>query len=130
MIDKAYGISTAKLNGRTSKQVIFNTKLNLDVDAMTSDDLAYSSNINGSFDLWVKTDKKLQQVTNETGSEVHPSWSSDGSSLYFEKVSNGVINIWNVAKLVDGDDRKEAKQVTYTENGARYPTVLRVAPKK
>lgn len=119
-----YSINQATLKDKTSDVVVYNAGYNLDVDVSNSGKLAYSSNVDNSFDIWVKTGKETKQLTTDSGSEARPSWSSNENTVYFEKMIDGVVNIWAVNAL-DGRQR----QVTFSELGARSPVVYKMVVK-
>ena len=62
----------------------------------------------------------MKQLTNTEGSESHPSWSSDETRIYFEKLNDGVTNIWSVNVL-----DSQLKQITFSETGARLPVIYK-----
>ena len=118
---QAYGINTAVPGKQGSDPVIQNAVLNFDVDLSPSGKIAWSSNFKQSFDIWIKHGKKTTQLTTASGSETHPSWSSNESTIYFVQVVDGINNIWRIA--ADGEGK--AKQVTFSKTGARYPSVYK-----
>ena len=72
------------------------------------------------FDIWIKEGDEIKQLTKTEGSESHPSWSSDETHIYFEKLNDGVTNIWSV-NVSDG----QLKQITFSETGARLPVIYK-----
>ena len=109
------------LNKKLSKAepVIVNTKYNLDIDISVTEKAVYSSSLKGSFDLWVKDGNSVRQLTFLDGSESRPSWSQDGARVYFERMNEGVINIWSVT-YPEGD----LTQITMSKAGARHPALF------
>ena len=121
-----YEINKIALNKAPKKSkaqpVIVNAKYNLDVDVSVAEKVVYSSNLKGSFDLWVKSDKGITQLTSLEGSESRPSWSQDETKVYFERMNNGVLNIWSTTYL-EGD----LTQITTSKTGARQPVLFNQA---
>jgi len=116
----SYQISQATLKNLQPRVVVHNTRYNLDVDESINGKLTYSSNLKNSFDIWIKDGSKTTQLTKTEGSESHPNWSSDETHIYFEKLVDGVVNIWSV-NVSDS----EIKQVTFSKAGARFPVVYK-----
>lgn len=118
--DTSYGINKAALTDTKSTVVVGNARYNLDVDVSTNGKIAYSSNLKNSFDIWIKDGDDIRQLTKEHGSEARPSWSQDERRIYFERMHDGVTNVWSV-NVSDG----QMKQVTFSKSGARFPVAYK-----
>lgn len=125
VLNKSYGIAKSRINSNVSEPVVHNQKLNLDVDIALNGDIAYSSNITSNFEIWMISSGKPKQLTKSAASAIHPSWSTDGGSIYFEKVVAGVTNIWKASVKKQLKTQGNARQITFSKNGARYPVVYR-----
>ncbi len=119
--DKSYSIAKSFLNSKIAEIVIHNTRLNLDIDVSKNEDVAWSSNMKNSFNIWVKLGKEVRQLTNTEETDMHPNWSKNSDSIYFSRVEKGVSNIWKLS--VNGD--ASAQKITHSETGARYPIVFK-----
>jgi len=74
-----------------------------------------SENI-GAIDVWILPSNggRALQVTNESGFDGHPEWSSDGSAIYFVSDRIGELNLWKQRiNLQSGIREGEAEQVTF-----------------
>ena len=119
--NQSYAIAKSTPGSNKSEIVIQNSKLNLDADVSANGDLAYSSNIKNSFDIWIKQSDRIKQLTNTSDTDSHPSWSSKSDAIYYARVLNGISNIWRL-KLTDN---AVAEQITNSKIGARYPVVFK-----
>lgn len=120
-VNQSYEIEKSIPGSNKSEAVIQNSKLNLDADISVNGDLAYSSNLKNSFDIWINKDDKNKRLTDTPETDSHPSWSSKSDAIYYARVLNGVSNIWHL-KTEDG---AVAEQVTNSKIGARYPVVFK-----
>lgn len=119
--NKNYSIAKAIPGSNVAEVVIQNAKLNLDVDVAKDGNIAWSSNVKNSFNIWMLRDNKVKQLTNVPEADTHPSWSSKEGVIYFARVKDGISNIWQLN--ING--KTEAKQITNSEIGARYPVVFK-----
>ncbi len=112
-------IATGRIN-----VLVNNALYNLDVDVSDSGHIAYSSNVHGNYDVWIQTERAAINITKDASVSSHPAWNKEGTRLYFEKVQDGIPNIWaaGISSLVN---ELEIKQVTFTSRGSRYPVVYK-----
>lgn len=120
-----YNIVKGGVKGERPTVVINNAYYNLDVDVSSSDAVAYSSNINGAFNIWINDGNVAKNITaSDARTHLHPSWSSDGKRIYYESVIGGITSIW-VTDLSLPQETSSSTQVTFNPDGSRYPTVYR-----
>jgi Tol biopolymer transport system component len=119
----ACNIRLGNLKKSGSRIIISNAAYNFDADVSSSSKIAYSSNIAGSYDIWLYDADRLTRLTDRSETESHPSITTDGGEVYYELVENGISNIWKTT--VDDQHKYNSKQVTFSEMGARYPVVYR-----
>ena len=119
----AYNIRIGMLDKDSSRVVISNASYNFDADASSSSRIAYSSNIAGSYDIWLYDSGRLTRLTDRSETESHPSITEDGNEVYYGLIQNGISNIWKTT--IDDQHEYESIQVTFSKTGARYPVVYR-----
>jgi TolB protein len=101
----------------TAEQLTANAGFNFDVAAGAGDTFVFSSNRTGDFELWLgRPNATPTRLTHHAGIDAHPSFSPNGKTIVFERVDNGVSNIW---KLRVGANT--LVQLTRTRGGARAP---------
>jgi hypothetical protein len=98
--------------------VIQNGFNNFDV-SLAGNIILYSSNIKGSYDIWMLDGDKHRRLTSADGSETNPAWSLARNGVYYVVNNKGVDNLW--FKHVDSDSKPT--QLTHSKTGARKPVM-------
>jgi TolB protein len=105
------------LDKGTGEQLTVGARYNFDVATGPNDTFVFSSNRSGDYELWMASpNKNPTRLTDHPGLDARPSFSPDGKHIVYERVDNGVSNIW---KLRIGS--KKPEQLTKTADGARGP---------
>jgi len=115
--DQNHDVMQYNLRTKKVKPVTFSGLYNLDVAVNNKNQLLFSSNRKGHYDIWLQDDKQIKQLTDNAALDGRPSWSVDNQRVYFESNRSGVMNIWSV----DVDAKAEPVQLTHHKIGARYP---------
>lgn len=81
--------------------------------------VAFQSNRNGSYSIWVMDvdGQKQRQVVPGVSDDRHPAWSPDGKQLAFDSDASGRREIW----IVDSDGQNP-RQVTSLEALSNFPS--------
>ena len=86
-------------DGSEDERLTFGELRHLDVAVSSRDELAYSGNQRGSFDVWLKAPKLMPvQLTEDPALDAYPSFSPDGEAVVFESSRGGTLNVWRVAR--------------------------------
>ncbi len=82
------------------------------------DQIAYTSNQNGNYDIWVLTlsDNTRQQITTDPSFDADPVWSPDGSELAFVSARTGNREIWVISLI-----SKQLRQITRLQKTCSQP---------
>lgn len=121
----AYGISKASIASSRVIPVITEVNFNLDPDVSLDNHLAWSSNQSGNYDIWLHVDNTHIRITQHQSLDARPSFNKLGGTVYFESLRSGVSNIWAIDINHEGRPKGEARQVTNSDDGARYPVVFK-----
>lgn len=105
------------LRSKRVTPVTYSGLYNLDIAVNRKNQLLYSSNRKGHYDIWYQDNKKLRQLTDHIALDGRPAWSGDDKTVYFESNRSGVMNIWSVG--IEGASKPV--QLTHHKVGARYP---------
>ncbi len=81
------------------------------------DKIAYSSNLNGNWDIWVMESKGGNQIqlTSSPFDELEPCWSPDGKMIAFASNQSGNWDIWVIS--VDGGPKMQLTSSVVDEGG-------------
>ncbi len=80
--------------------------------------LAYASNVDGNFNIWVMTYPagEKQRLTHDKGFDGEPTWSPEGDRIAFVSSRTGNKEIW-ITGLGQGDER----QITHLKKTCSHP---------
>lgn len=113
-----------KADGDQREQVTVNELYHFDLDLQADGRIAYSGNRNGNYDIWVRAaDGSARALTDDLALDARPSWSADGSAIYFESYRDDAMNLWRVDVATGALSR-----ITATKDGARMPVARPEAP--
>jgi len=100
-----------ELSTKKPRQVTFDKKNVHDVDWATNDQIIFSSNKSGSYNLWMvpALGGSATQITKGTGSDISAMMSRDGSKLLYLQ-GQEISHVW-IASIDGGNSR----QVTYDD---------------
>ncbi len=109
------------MNNNSQQQLTVGQLYNFDVSVNKHNELVFSSNRSGNYELWwmdpkQQGDKRFKQLTNHPGFDASPSWSPDASHIVFESTREGKQNLW-LYSLKD----KSVSRLTSHPVGARKP---------
>jgi Tol biopolymer transport system component len=106
-----------RANGEALEQITVASRYNFDVAVGPNEVLAYSSNRSGDYEIYMSgANAPAKRLTYHQGLDARPTFDQSGSRIAFERVVDGVPNIW-VARVRDG----RVRQLTQTLLGARGP---------
>jgi len=114
---QSHDIMQYDIQSKSVKPVTTNKLYNLDVSPNKDNNLAFSSNRSGNYEIWIRNGSKLKKLTDHPALDGRPNWSADGEYIYFESNRGGSLNIWSVN--IEGEP--EVQQITHNREGARYP---------
>lgn len=88
----------------------------------TGEEIAYTSNKSGNYDIWVISlkDGKQRQLTRDPAYDGEPTWSPDGQEIAFISTRSGKKEIWVMSAMGD-----HPRQLTRTERGCKDPFWVR-----
>jgi TolB protein len=105
------------LDTGAGEQLTVGARYNFDVATGPDDRFVFSSNRSGDYELWMAyPNRNPTRLTEHAGLDARPSLSPDGTEVVYERLDNGVSNIW---KLRIGS--KKPVQLTKSLEGARGP---------
>jgi len=86
------------------------------------DKIAYASNINGNWDIWIMDSKGGNQIqlTSSPSDEIEPTWSPDGKSIAFASNQSGNWDIWVIG--VEGGPKTMITSSSQDEGGPCWAT--------
>lgn len=87
----------AEVNGRSARQLLMtNSHCTHPIWSRDGKRIAFSSDMNGNFDIWVVTveDGHLEQITSDPHLDTSPAWSPDGRKMAFISGRTGRLKIW------------------------------------
>lgn len=87
----------AEVKGRSARQLLMtNSHCTHPVWSRDGKKIAFSSDMNGNFDIWVVTleDRRLEQITTDPHMDTSPAWSPDGRKMAFISGRTGRLKIW------------------------------------
>lgn len=118
---QAHDIWRVRLTDQTSEQLTVGALYHFDVAVAPDGTLAYSSNRDGNYELYLQAigetpRRSPERLTNDPALDARPSFSPNGQALVFESTRSGAPQIW----LMDLRSRK-VRQLTNHELGARAP---------
>jgi TolB protein len=100
-----------------SEQLTVGARYNFDIATGPGDTFVFSSNRTGDYEIWTaRPNEKPKRLIDHPGLDARPSFSPDGKDIVYERVDNGVSNIWKVRV-----GAKKPVQLTQTPDGARGP---------
>jgi TolB protein len=84
----------------------------------TGEEIAYTSNRSGNYDIWVISlkDGKQRQLTREPAYDAEPAWSPEGREIAFISTRSGKREIWVMSALGD-----HPRQLTQTGKDCKDP---------
>ncbi|MFP4654273.1 MAG: TolB family protein [Methanohalobium sp.] len=111
-------------NGTDKKQLTNDEFDNIDpVFNLDGEWIAFSSNRNGNYDIWVMKPRKgnyMVQLTSTNSTQKKPSWSPNGDKLVYTSNEDGNYNIWlitlNISKLESSGNELEDSTDTSTDS--------------
>ncbi len=113
-------ILRVRKDGSEREQIVFNHGFAFEPALNRDGRLAFSSNSNGNYDIWVETEPyQWREVAPDPAVDASPSWSPDGTAVVFESARAGSLNLWIVDELLD--PASEPRRLTAHEVGARAP---------
>jgi len=114
---QSHDILRVSIDGKIKEQITSNNLYNFDISLSKKDKLAYSSNISGNYEIWIKQKNgNASQLTFNEGIDSRPTWSEDEKSIVFESFRKGTMNIYKM-KI----NEKQVQQLTFHKVGARFP---------
>jgi len=113
---QTHDIWKVNLKSGSKEKLTDDSLYHFDIALSHNDDLAFSNNQTGNYEIWVMKNGKSKQVTNNPALDAKPSWSPNSNTLVFESNRDGVSNLWAV-HLSSSD----LKQLTNHKEGARAP---------
>lgn len=116
---QTHDIWRVNISTKATEQITVNEGYHFDIALNTANDLAYSGNKNGNYDIWIRQNKQeLRSITDDQALDARPDWSPDAQWLLFQSTrgDQGIMNIW-LYKVSDAS----MKQVTEHLGGARHP---------
>jgi len=108
-----------KVNVKTTNvdQLTVGKLYHFDLAINSNDELAFSSNRLGNYELFRFTnDKVAKRLTSHPALDGRPSWSPDMQGLIFESTRLGSPNLWYIDL-----NSHQLKQLTFYKRGARSP---------
>jgi TolB protein len=115
--DQTHDVWRLDLDPRRNEQVTADQLYHFDVAVRADGAIAFSSNRNGDYDLWVQSPgEQAIALMNDVPLDARPSWSPDGGSLLFESSREGQLNLWRIDV-----ETRETRRVTDHPDGARMP---------
>ena len=113
---QSHNIWRISLNDKSKEQITVGQLYNFDVTFSKDGDMAFSSNRDGNYDIWLQKKKVLKNITDSRAIDSRPSFSPSGHYIAFESLRSGVMNIWVKSLKTSG-----LEQLTDEAFGARYP---------
>ncbi len=114
---QAHDIWQYKPETEAKEQVTVGELYHFDVAPGPQGKLAYSSNRDGNYELYLRDGKgRAQRLTDDPALDARPSFSPDGRSLLFESSRSGAMQIYKLEIR-----SKRVTPVTKAAGGARYP---------
>lgn len=114
---ETHDLARVSRDGRRFEQLSVGPRYRLDPAPGPRGLLAYAWNRSGDYELWLeRTPGAPDRLTEHRGLDGAPAWSPDGTRLVFERVTEGVPNLWLLRA-----DGGEATPVTDHDGGARRP---------
>jgi len=113
----AHDLWRVNMDDGSGEQLTVSARYNFDVATGPDDVFVFSSNRSGDYELWMARPKATPvRLTEHPGLDARPSVSTDGRDIVYERVDDGVSNVWRLPV-----NSRKPVQLTRTREGARGP---------
>jgi len=104
-----------------NEQLTISKSSALDPSINSQGGIVYSSDVAGSFNLWlVDAEQKPRQLTSTSAFDAQPSWSPDAAKIVFYRLEKNSRRLW----VIDLKTR-QSRPITPAAVAARYPAWIR-----
>ena len=85
-----------EIESGSQTQITLDSKFNYDPAISLENELVYSTNLSGNYDIWLKSDQQSSalQITKNQDYEGEPAWSPNGLQIAYVSLTGGTKQIW------------------------------------
>lgn len=116
---QAHDIWRVQLDGNSAEQITVGNLYHFDVAVSGADDIAYSSNRSGNYEIYMqRKGGRPEALTNDPSLDGRPVFAPDNNSIVFESTRGGTPNLWRIDLQT-----RTVKRITHHKEGARAPAL-------